>query len=135
MHGQHLFFPSSALWVWTTSPYLSVSQSVFAPPSCPVCAALFCSEDHREHTRSQDLAIVLPQMSIRINIHINSKDYKTISIQLHVPLTNIVETYKLQGTVANVLGHGCKKKKKHPQVDQTYEMDSGKRAKEIIQTI
>src|SRR4029434_5192259 len=43
----------------------------------------------------------------------NGKGYKTISKQLDIPVTtvaHIIQKFKVQGTVANLPGSGCKRK-------------------------
>ena len=48
-----------------------------------------------------------------IDKHVNGKGYKTISKQLDIPVTtvaHIIQKFKVQGTVANLPGRGCKRK-------------------------
>src|SRR4029434_5441280 len=47
-----------------------------------------------------------------IDKHVNGKGYETISKQLDIPVTtvaHIIQKFKVQGTVANLLGRGCKR--------------------------
>ena len=48
-----------------------------------------------------------------IDKHVKGKGYKTISKQLDIPVTtvaHIIQKFKVQGTVANLPGRGCKRK-------------------------
>src|SRR4029434_5254439 len=48
-----------------------------------------------------------------IDKHVNGKGYKTISKQFDIPVTTvalIIQKFKVQGTVANLPGRGCKRK-------------------------
>src|SRR4029434_1558276 len=48
-----------------------------------------------------------------IDKHVNGKGYETISKQLDIPVTtvaHIIQKFKVQGTVAILLGRGCKRK-------------------------
>src|SRR4029434_7212256 len=72
-----------------------------------VCTTL--NMDHRKVRRELS-------QEIRKNIidkHVKGKGYKTISKQLDIPVTtvaHIIQKFKVQGTVANLPGRGCKRK-------------------------
>src|SRR4029434_157848 len=93
--------------VISQSAYLKDKKVVTVVFGIMVCTTL--NMDHRKlRTKlSQEIRKKI------IDKHVNGKGYNTISKQLDIPVTtvaHIIQKIKVQGTVANLPGRGCKRK-------------------------
>lgn len=72
---------------------------------------IVCTTLHMDHKNQRRWLTEQPRLKT-INNHVKGKNYKTISKQLHVPVT----TTGVHGTKANLPGREGKRKNKHPKI-------------------